>query len=221
VSSSSLLMPHGASMDWDEVHRLNARIVAALDEVRQGMASENDVTRRLSIGLAVQWCEIFYGPMDSIPRDEAQVAIEEALRARGMSAERAKSMAIRASSSTGVPGAPLTTRVLAVRAMALRIRTGRSYRQIAYTLNGPCEHVCSQCEDVIREEMVQSGIRKRKQRPRCASCQCTIRPVGRKEQVCSKCADALRASVNRLRDVLRLEGIYPPASLPTRPLYVP
>jgi hypothetical protein len=210
---------HPNAMDWNDLHCFLDHVVSSLDEVIRDMKSDDDVTRRNAIGLAVMYCEWMFGPMDLVPREVRQKAIEGALRAQGVPAERARLRANRGSSLTGVPGAPLTTRLQAVRALNLRIKTGRSYRQIAYTINGPCEHVCPRCKDAIRKKVPQSGINKRQPRQRCPSCQCTIRAAAKKEHVCSRCAPRLRASIRRLIEFLRDEGVYPPAELPTRPLY--
>lgn len=205
-------------MDWNDLHRFLDHVVSSLDEVIQDMKSDDDVTRRNAIDLAVTYCEWMFGPMNLSSKEDRQKAIEGALRAQGLPAERAQLIANQGSSLTGVPGAPLTTRLQAVHALTLRTKTGMSYRQITLKINGPCEHVCRVCEDAKRPLVAQSGINKRQQRQRCPSCQCTIRAAAKKEHVCFQCADALRASLGRLIKFLRNEGVYPPAELPTRPL---
>jgi len=197
------------------VYDIERRIYDYRDSFKEDLDAHDDATRTLAEEKVSECCEWLCPPTEPGTREERQKYIEESLTARGFTASQARSIAKPASKATRrAAGAPRTTGRQAIRALTLHLTTDKSYREIALMIKGQCEHVCPTCGDAKRPEMVQSGIRMRTQRPRCSSCECTIRPESKKEQVCFRCADALRASIGRLEVFLRSHGLYP--DLPRR-----
>ena len=197
------------------VYDIERRIYDYRDSFKEDLDAHDDAIRRLAEDKVSECCEWLCEPTQPVTKEERQKLIEESLKARGIAALQARAIAKQGSKVTGrSPGAPRTTGRQAIRALTLHLTTDKSYREIALMMKGQCEHVCPTCGDAKRPEMVQSGIRMRKQRPRCSSCECTIRPESKKEQVCSNCAGALRQSILRLEAFLHREGLHP--NLPRR-----
>jgi hypothetical protein len=97
----------------------------------------------------------------------------------------------------------------ATRGLALQRTRKMTDRQIAFEVQGACKHICPACNDAIRSESIPSGIRQRKRRERCASCDCTIRAENKRERVCGKCFDVFRARMRRLKVTLRKKRLQP------------
>ncbi len=110
---------------------------------------------------------------------------------------------------TGKPGRRRERGPDAVRAFTLYLRTDKTWRQIAYEVNGPCGHECPACGDMPRLPHTYLGIRGRKKRSKCPDCGYTLRKEAQKQRVCFECADALRSVVGELEKFLRDEGVYP------------
>ena len=197
------------------VYNIKRRMGSALEGLKDDLCSEDEAVRRPAEDRALEYCEWLYGPPTPAPKEERQKIIEKALLSVGMPAPQARSTAKQGSRATGLlPGAPRTTGPNAIRALMLRLTTDKSYREITLEIKGPCEqnscgYFCSRCGDVKRPTVAQSGIRERRPRPQCPACKCTIRPPSKREQVCSKCTDALRHSITRLEEFLHREGLAP------------
>jgi hypothetical protein len=101
------------------------------------------------------------------------------------------------------PGAPCKADADTKRALTIRQETGKSYRQIYHMISGPCPHLCRVCGDAERPMLIASGLHPRKQKARCLTCRCTIRPELMKEKVCGRCAQALRSRMVRANAALR------------------
>jgi hypothetical protein len=108
----------------------------------------------------------------------------------------------------------------AIRALGLKLRTEKSWREIALDVRGSCRRrkcasYCSTCKDVRRSVEPGRLDRERRLRKKCEGCKFTIRPKSQKQRVCYKCADQVRHLAEELRDVLIGHGV---SFLPVYPL---
>jgi rubrerythrin len=148
-------------------------------------------------------------PPQPMSREERRQRFEEALKTTVPSNALRRSMALSASRSTGrEPGRPRTKGQDAVRALTLRRRTEKTWREIATDIKERCEHFCPECGDTIRHS-ARFG-----KKPRCPVCKSVIRPSGKRQQVCDRCVDAARDLVERLEKFMRAKGLY--LTLPRR-----
>jgi hypothetical protein len=142
------------------------------------------------------------------PIEEFIRRIEEGLLSPRSIAAQVRQMVQICSSCTGKsPGRPRRNGPVATHALFLHFTTNKSWREITFEIKGPCRHICVRCNDTKRLNSEPSGLRTRAARKRCQACESTIR--AKTQQVCSKCADATRASVGLLEPLLRRLGLYP------------
>jgi hypothetical protein len=195
---------------------IEQRMLSQLDWWKDNLHSEDAETREHAERKVLELCEWLFAPPRQETAEERQRRIQGSLIAGGMAETMAWAIAKRGSKVTGRPvGAPRTTGPPAIRALTLRLTTDTSHRDIALAMiGGKCEHICPACNDTIRTLAACSGIRKRKPKARCPACKSTVRPQSSKEQVCSRCSDALRQSTQRLKRFLEQEGLLP--GLPRR-----
>lgn len=187
-------------------------IALSLDRTKEllicALHSDDEATRR-SAEDRTSKINAFICPAEPLPKDRRQGIIESLMREGGLSAPQARAAATLASRVTGrrrgCPPSRPVPQVLA--ALMFHLLDGRSYREITLMLDGPCEHTCPECGDVIRITLEGSGAPIRKPRRRCAQCCCTIRPDKQKERVCHLCAEATRHRIMNLKKSLHSMGV--------------
>jgi len=144
-----------------------------------------------------------------------RAATEEKLLLAGFAPKEAALIAAERANPKRPGGRPKVNGVFAIRAFTQHLKMDMNWRQITKELKGPCAHICPECNDAKRQHhRAHTGPRPRKLPARCPKCDLTIRPVGQRQKVCSKCADAMRDAVGQLEAYLRKKDLYP--SVPRR-----
>ena len=145
-----------------------------------------------------------------------QHEFERLLESKGYSASVSRKLASRAITSVRGRGRPRERGQDALQALDLKLRTGKSWREITLEIKGPCNQrncgsYCSRCGDVARSSVTEARLdRKSRLKPRCQGCGFSIRSEAQKQQVCFKCADQIRQLAEELKAVLKDQGILPP-----------
>ena len=148
-------------------------------------------------------------------KEAARQRIARLLEADGDSAEMARKIAGSTASRVRGRGRPRERAQDAMQALGLKLRTGKTWREITLEVIGACEQrkcgsYCSICDDVARPSIPGRLDRVDRLRPRCKDCGFTVRSESQKQPVCHKCADQIRKLAEELGAVMSDQGILPP-----------
>lgn len=197
-------------------YNVRGRLTTERDMLVDDLASDDEETRQEAEAGLLRLLGWFCPTPQPVRREERLQRLEERLKGPGMSVAQRRKVAFMASRSTGRdPGRPWIKGPDTVRAFMLHLMTGKTWREIAFEIDGACEHTCLECRDVPRPRPeAQSGLRRRQTKARCLQCGHTIRLDRHKQRVCYRCADAVRERVGHLEKDLRRMNLYP--TLPRR-----
>lgn len=187
------------------------RLTSLLDGLKDDLGNPDPHVRKSAADDICKILSWVYPPASSSRLSDAERrrTILEMLNDERLSASEQLSIAKRlVQTNGGTPGAPRKRGQDAIRALTIHLRSNKSWRQIAYEINGPCGHHCRTCEDVPRPPEGRIGQTQQRKK-RCPDCGFVQRNEGQRQQVCYKCVDALRSAVGELEKFLRDKGLYP------------